>query len=265
MGYADRVPNKNVMSEHQWVPRGVPILGSTDDHLAAAVLARFGCARSRRRAGSGLRRPTVGLAAHHHGPDDAGQLVGQRHRRELLRLARQQFQEPRRGVAALGLLDDRGGAEYEQPSQILVALAADLAGPVFFRGGVLARRDADPRRKAPARAKSFGVRHLERKADAADRPDAGDRCQALAGLIVPMPSHQPRLDRLQLAIYRLELAGQQAEHLARQCRYALIAGQAPQQRGDLLGPPRFREGRLLAAVTPNSAAWPRIALISIVP
>ncbi len=79
-----------------------------------------------------------------------------------------------------------------------------------------------------------------------------------------MPSHQPRLDRLQLAIYRLELACQQAEHLARQCRYALIARQASQQLGDLLGPPRFREGRLLAAVTPNSAAWPRIALISIV-
>ena len=65
MGYADRVPNRDVMSEHQRVPRVVPILGSTDDHLAAAVLARFGCARSRRRAGSGLRRPAVGLAARH--------------------------------------------------------------------------------------------------------------------------------------------------------------------------------------------------------
>ena len=57
MGYADRVPNRDVMSEHQRVPRVVPILGSTDDHLAAALLARFECARSRWWAGSGLRRP----------------------------------------------------------------------------------------------------------------------------------------------------------------------------------------------------------------
>src|SRR5437773_7953037 len=88
MGYADRVPNRDMMSEHQRVPRGVPILGSTDYHLAVAVLARFRCARSRWWAGSSLHRPAIGLAAHHHGPDDACHLVGQRDRRELLRLAR---------------------------------------------------------------------------------------------------------------------------------------------------------------------------------
>src|SRR5437016_13965401 len=88
MGYADRVPNRDMMSEHQRVPRGVPILGSTDYHLAVAVLARFRCARSRWWPGSCLNRPAIGLAAHHHGPDDAGPLVAQRDRRELLRLAR---------------------------------------------------------------------------------------------------------------------------------------------------------------------------------
>src|SRR5260370_25595974 len=69
MGYVDRVPIRNVTAEHQWIPRVVPILGSTDRHLAAAVLAS---ARYRGWAGSGLLRTTVGLAAHHHGPDDAG-------------------------------------------------------------------------------------------------------------------------------------------------------------------------------------------------
>ena len=39
MGYADRVPNRKVLSEHHRIPRGVPILGSTDCHLAVAVLA----------------------------------------------------------------------------------------------------------------------------------------------------------------------------------------------------------------------------------
>src|SRR6516225_9113935 len=51
MGCADRVPNKNMMSKHQRIPRGVPILGSTDCHLAAAVLASARCRLWRLRAG----------------------------------------------------------------------------------------------------------------------------------------------------------------------------------------------------------------------
>src|SRR6266446_4087547 len=234
MGYADRVPNRAVMSEHQRIPRVVPILGSTDRHLAVAVLASARCIRYRWWAGSGLLRTSVGLAAHHHGPDDTGHLVGQRHRRELLRLARQQSQEPRRCAARLGLPDHRGGAEHEQPAQALVALAADLAGPVFACRGVLARGYADPCRKVPARAKGFWIGHFERETDAADRSDARYRRQALARLILPVPGHQPRLDRLQLGIQGLELARQQAEHLARQRRRALLGSHAPQQFGDLL-------------------------------
>src|SRR5260370_20251095 len=192
MGYADRVPNISVTSKHHWVPRVVPILGSTDCHLAAAVLAS---ARSRWWAGSGLLRTPVGLAADHHGPDDAGHLVGQRDRRELLWLARQQSQDPRRGAARFGLLDDRGGAAHEQPPQVLIALPADLAGPVSAGSRVLARGEADPGGYEPTRAKGRRIRHpplsrgqaLERKADAADRPDAGDRRHALAGLLLPMP------------------------------------------------------------------------------
>src|SRR5690348_2406191 len=53
MGYADRVPNRDVMSVHRWIPRVVPILGPTDRHLAA-VLA------SARERDDGLRPPAVG-------------------------------------------------------------------------------------------------------------------------------------------------------------------------------------------------------------
>ena len=49
MGYADRVPNRDVMSKHQRIRRGVPILGSTDCHLAAAVLASARCGLRRLR------------------------------------------------------------------------------------------------------------------------------------------------------------------------------------------------------------------------
>src|SRR6516162_5671794 len=205
---------------------------------------------------SDCRRTAVGLAAHHHGPDDAGHLVGQRKRGDLLRLARQQSHKPRRGAARLGLLYDSGGAEYEQPAQILVACFADPAEPLPTGGRVLARRDADPGGKMPARVKRFRVRHLERKADATDRPDAGDRRQALAGLILPVPSHHSRLDRLQLDVQAIELAGQTpiisrasagtSSPVAKRCSSAATC----------LGP--------LATVTPNSAAWPRMALISIV-
>src|SRR5260370_13187243 len=160
MGYGERVRNMNVMSKHQRLPRVVPILGSIDRHLAAAVLARGRCIRYRWWASSGLLRMPVGFAAHHHGPEDAGHLVGQRDRRKLLRLARQQSKEPRRGAARLGLLDHRGGPEHEQSTQALIALAADLTGPVFACGGVLARRYADPRREVPARVKGFCIRYL---------------------------------------------------------------------------------------------------------
>jgi hypothetical protein len=44
-----------------------------------------------------------------------------------------------------------------------------------------------------------------------------------------MPCHQPRLDRFQFAIHRLELAGQHAEHLARQCRHTFPGRQTLQQ------------------------------------
>ena len=37
MGYADRVPNMKMVSEHHWVPRVVPILGPTDRHLAVVL------------------------------------------------------------------------------------------------------------------------------------------------------------------------------------------------------------------------------------
>src|SRR6267142_3440911 len=107
MGYADRVPNRAVMSEHQPVPRVVPILGSTDYHLAVAVIARSSGVRCRWRAGSSLLWTPVYLAAHHHGPDDTGHFVGQRDRCELFWLARQQSQEPRRDATLFGPLDDR--------------------------------------------------------------------------------------------------------------------------------------------------------------
>src|SRR5215472_18758690 len=144
------------MSEHHWTPRVVPILGSTDYHLAASLLPDPGCAvlpvlpvfgRS------GRLWPAVEFAADHHRPGDARHLVGQRHRRDFLWLACQQSAQPRRGAALLdGLLDERGGAQDQQLAQTLVTGAADFAEPLPAGGRVLARCDPDPRGKVPARA-----------------------------------------------------------------------------------------------------------------
>src|SRR4029077_2744116 len=264
MGYADRVPNRDMMSEHQRVPRVVPILGSTDDHLAAALLARFECAGSRWWAGSGLRRPAVGLAAHHHGPDDAGHLVGQRDRRDLFRLSRQQSHEPRRGAAGLGGADHRGRPNHQQPSQILVAGAADPAELLSPGGRVLARCDADPGGKTPARAKGFGVRYPRfregRLLSAKLTPPIGPipgivakhrlvcscRCQVISRASIAFNLMSSPLSWLASTPIISRASTGTSSSLARRASSSVIC----------LGP--------WAAVTPNSAAWPRIALISIV-
>jgi hypothetical protein len=59
-----------------------------------------------------------------------------------------------------------------------------------------------------------------------------------------MPGHQTRFDRLQLGIQSLELARQQAEHLARQCRHSFPGRQTPQQLGHLMGSLGDRDAKL---------------------
>ena len=115
--------------------------------------------------GSGRLRSAVEFAAHQHGPDGAGHLVGQRDRRQLFRLARQQLQKPGRIVTAclvgfaapLDLLDDGGGAEHQQPAQAFVALPADLAEPLPPRRRVLAWRDPEPGGKMPTGTEDRGI------------------------------------------------------------------------------------------------------------
>src|SRR6266851_3335665 len=165
MGYADRVPNSAVMSEHQRIPRVVPILGSTDRHLAAAVLASARCTRYRWWAGSGLLRTSVGLAAHHHGPDDAGHPRPAPGQALLASATAASFfglraSNPRSHAEARPALACRITAVAPSTSsRRRLSSPSRLILPGFARSGILARRDADPRRKVPARAKGLRVRH----------------------------------------------------------------------------------------------------------
>jgi len=72
----------------------------------------------------------------HHGPQDAGHLVGQSDGHELARLSLQQFQQPGRGgfAAGSGMSDDGGGADDEQLPQSLIAGFADPTQPLLAAG-----------------------------------------------------------------------------------------------------------------------------------
>src|SRR5713101_2916194 len=249
MGYADPVPNKNVMSEHQRFPRVVPILGSTDRHLAAAVLAS---ARYRGWAGSGRLWMPVGFAAHHHGPDDAGHprpapgqaLLANATAASFfgLRASNSKSHGEARPLLACWMTavapSTSSRRRLSSPSRLI--LPSRCLHPQWNSRAALCRstpQSAGPseRPSGPAPPPARG-QALEREADAADRPNARDRCQTLARLIFPVPRHQPHLDRLQLGIQHLELARQHAEHLARQRRHALFGSHAPKQLGHLLWP-----------------------------
>jgi hypothetical protein len=134
----------------RWVPRSTPkracdlegrhptrvlwIVGSTDQHLLVSALTPLA-----RRAGSGCYRrgSPIAFPACQHGPHNAGHLVGQSHRRDLARLAIQQFKQPCRGALALwlGEANDRHRAQHQQLSQALIPGPADPAEPLLAAGG----------------------------------------------------------------------------------------------------------------------------------
>ena len=81
--------------------RGSSFVGSTDPHLLQLSLHPGTCERVRQSQAAPAAGVATLLAApirfpgRHHGPHDAGHLVGQSHRREFARLALQQGQQPR--------------------------------------------------------------------------------------------------------------------------------------------------------------------------
>src|SRR6516165_9679493 len=202
--------------------------------------------------GSSRLRSAVQFAAHQHGPDGAGHLVGQRDRRELSRLARQQLQKPGRVVAArlfgfaasLDLLDDGSGAEHQQPAQAFIAFPADLAELLPPCRRVLAWCDPEPGSKMPTGTEDGGIGHLEGDVDRRDRPDAGDRRQQLAARIGFVMRHQLGLECRQPHFDGGQLAGQVVQQFARRLRHIGLAGNPLEQLLDLLRPLRADHAEL---------------------
>src|ERR1700677_1646637 len=97
-------------------------------------------------------RPVVVLAAPgHQREDDAGDLVGERHRCQfelvLDGLAREHAARPQAHgvVMALAMTKRRAGAYDQKLAQVAVAHLGDAPEPRFAAGRVLARRQAEKR------------------------------------------------------------------------------------------------------------------------
>lgn len=95
--------------------------------LASALLPRGDDERL-----GGLRHGPVGRVVRHHGPQDAGHLVGQSNSGQLTRPALQQFQQPRIGCFVFRdcAPDHRGGSQHQQLPDPLVTRATDPTQPL---------------------------------------------------------------------------------------------------------------------------------------
>src|SRR5206468_7064477 len=115
----------------------------------------------------------VALAAGHQLPGDAHGLVGERHRRQLGRLALEQRGEPRRGydAASPDLLDIGGGAADQHRPQALVAGPGDAAQPLLAAARMVLRRQADPSRAQAAGAEAMRIDDLGDHQAGPDRAD----------------------------------------------------------------------------------------------
>jgi hypothetical protein len=153
----------------------------------------------------GLRRVPVSRAVRHHGPHGAGHLVGQSDRRHFARPALQQLQQPRAGGLApwLGMADHRHRSHDQQLPQPLIAGPADASERLAAAGGSLLWRQAEPGREMASGLELARVdlhRHRERR----ERPDAGDRRQALADRVGLMLRGQAPIDLRQLRVQLID-------------------------------------------------------------
>jgi len=218
---------------------GTPVIragcsGSSDRPIIISSQHTCAPGSDDRSGGSRERSSPICLAGRHHGPRDAGHLVGQSDRHQLARPALQQGQQPGRGAARLGVSDDRRGPEHQQLAQPLVAGPADAAHALLAAAGVLARRQPDPGGQVAAglelpRVDPYGQRQC------ADRPDAGNLGQQPADRVGLVLRHQRRVELGDLAVEMRDLLPQEGQQAARGLRYLGILRHRRQQLGHPAG------------------------------
>jgi len=148
-----------------------------------------------------LRRAPVSRAVRHHGPQRAGHLVGQSNRGNFARPAFQQLQKPGTCCLApwLGLADHRHGSHDQKLSELFVTGSADASKRLAAAGGLLLRRQAEPSCEVAGGSELSRI-DLHRHRQRSDRPDTGNRRQALTDRVGFMLRSQALIDLRQLRI-----------------------------------------------------------------
>src|SRR3989442_1819502 len=181
MGSATRVPNSKAASSTAGCHGVCRVLGSID-HTICSVLSKLRPQRETTVAltpnslrighrdhlpqGSAMLRRSsrlvcgelgqdtraiVAFAADHQLPGDARDLIGQRYRGELGRLALEKLDQPGPGMSAssLDLLDHGGGADDQHAAQRIVTGASDYPEPRLAGARVILRCQSEPSREVP--------------------------------------------------------------------------------------------------------------------
>ena len=165
---------------------------------------------------SALRRSShcwsVNLSATHDDPSDPRRLVRQSDTGELRWLCRQQLGQPGLLCQVLsGHPHYRRGPDYEQASQVSVALLRDAAKALLPARAVWPWRKAQPRGELAPGSEDGGIRHGRRYSRCRDGADTRYRREPLANLIVTMPVEDLLLEMIDLAVQRPELGDDAAK------------------------------------------------------
>ena len=289
VGFATPVPIMPAVSVGQWIPRSFARHGSIDHAIFLPLQELvFGVSplrpmracrrraepRSRLAAGHRRRRREAALTAARPAPPCPPGRNGTARRSPsssrqcapscwpappppASAACAQAARQPRRGLraAAAHLLDMGRRAHHQHLPQHLVAGPRDHPQPVLAGRRMVLRRQ--PSHAAKSRPDPNAAASVTLTSSSSPRP-ARRRASLPAAVRSrpdgdgPAASSRSRISRAVRAVFLAE----HLEQLLCQRRHRRIAGNAGQQRLDM--------GKPLRATSPNSAAWPRIALESCV-
>jgi hypothetical protein len=174
------------------------------------------------------------FAAHHHRPDNARILVGERNGRDVHRPTIAQARQPSRPAepyAAAAPTHDGAGTMDQQFAKVTVVALAHPAQPLLATARVLARDEAEPGGELTGGAEMRRIADGGHDRGCGDRADARNSRQAPADFVGAMPSQRIAFEFSQLALGGVQLPDQQAKRFpgpvtAKLCKMAIRSGVA---------------------------------------
>ncbi len=135
--------------------------------------------------------------------------------------------------------DDGACPVNEELAQVGIAALGNSQQALFAPGAVLAWRDPEPRRKAPAAVKDVRITDGGHRGARRKRTDPRNFGCPAACLVVSMPSSDARVQASDLLVQANELQAHRLQRLAQQRRrLGAVLGNEPRQRLLEAPPPR---------------------------